>query len=102
MNAGTKYTPPFELTFLANQQAALFGQLCVDEGDVKNTYGTGCFLLMNTGSRAVKSKNGLITTLGASLSKPQYVLEGSVFAAAPSAVVSNIFGRRTGQPRISA
>ena len=65
---------------VGDQQAALFGQLCVDEGDVKNTYGTGCFLLMNTGSRAVKSKNGLITTLGASLSKPQYVLEGSVFA----------------------
>lgn len=65
---------------VGDQQAALFGQLCLNDGDVKNTYGTGCFLLMNTGSRAVKSKNGLITTLAASLEKPQYALEGSVFA----------------------
>ncbi len=63
-----------------DQQSALFGQLCLDEGDVKNTYGTGCFLLMNTGDKAVKSSNGLITTLAASFGgKPQYVLEGSVF-----------------------
>ncbi|MDE7086746.1 MAG: glycerol kinase GlpK, partial [Clostridia bacterium] len=63
-----------------DQQAALFGQLCVNEGDVKNTYGTGCFLLMNTGDNAVKSYNGLVTTLGASVNgKPPYVLEGSVF-----------------------
>ena len=63
-----------------DQQAALFGQLCVNEGDVKNTYGTGCFLLMNTGENAVKSYNGLVTTLGASVNgKPPYVLEGSVF-----------------------
>lgn len=63
-----------------DQQAALFGQLCVNAGDVKNTYGTGCFLLMNTGNKAVKSSNGLVTTLGAGLSgKPCYVLEGSVF-----------------------
>lgn len=64
---------------VGDQQGALFGQLCVNEGDVKNTYGTGCFLLMNTGRRAVRSENGLITTLAASLSKPDYVLEGSVF-----------------------
>ena len=65
---------------VGDQQAALFGQLCTKEGDLKNTYGTGCFLLMNTGSRAVKSKNGLITTLGATLSdRPPFVLEGSVF-----------------------
>ena len=64
---------------VGDQQGALFGQLCVGEGDVKNTYGTGCFLLMNTGSRAVRSENGLITTLAASLAKPDYVLEGSVF-----------------------
>ncbi|MCM1289699.1 MAG: glycerol kinase GlpK [Corallococcus sp.] len=65
---------------VGDQQAALFGHLAVHEGDVKNTYGTGCFLLMNTGDKAVKSKNGLITTLGASLDdKPPYVLEGSVF-----------------------
>lgn len=63
-----------------DQQAALFGQTCFKAGDVKNTYGTGCFLLMNTGNKSVKSRNGLITTLGAGLSdKPDYVLEGSVF-----------------------
>ena len=63
-----------------DQQAALFGQLCVHEGDVKNTYGTGCFLLLNTGDKAVKSYNGLVTTLGACAGgKPPYVLEGSVF-----------------------
>lgn len=64
-----------------DQQAALFGQLCVREGDVKNTYGTGCFLLMNTGAKAVESANGLVTTLGACAvgSRPPYVLEGSVF-----------------------
>lgn len=65
---------------VGDQQSALFGQLCISEGDLKNTYGTGCFLLMNTGDRAVKSKNGLVTTLGATLSdRPPYVLEGSVF-----------------------
>lgn len=63
-----------------DQQAALFGQLCVNVGDVKNTYGTGCFLMMNTGAQAVKSDNGLVTTLGASAGgRPPYVLEGSVF-----------------------
>ncbi len=63
-----------------DQQSALFGQLCVSAGDVKNTYGTGCFLLMNTGESAVKSRNGLVTTLGAAVSgRPPYVLEGSVF-----------------------
>lgn len=65
---------------VGDQQAALFGHLAVNEGDVKNTYGTGCFLLMNTGDKAVRSTNGLVTTLAASLTdKPQYVLEGSVF-----------------------
>ncbi len=65
---------------VGDQQAALFGHLCVKEGDLKNTYGTGCFLLMNTGEKPVKSSNGLVTTLGASLSeRPPYVLEGSVF-----------------------
>lgn len=64
---------------VGDQQAALFGHLAVNKGDVKNTYGTGCFLLMNTGDEAVKSTNGLVTTLGASLDKPPYVLEGSVF-----------------------
>ena len=65
---------------VGDQQAALFGHLAVEEGDVKNTYGTGCFLLMNTGHKPVKSTTGLVTTLGASLDdKPPYVLEGSVF-----------------------
>jgi len=65
---------------VGDQQAALFGQLCTEKGSLKNTYGTGCFLLMNTGDDPVRSKNGLVTTLGASLSdKPPYVLEGSVF-----------------------
>lgn len=62
-----------------DQQSALFGQLCTSAGELKNTYGTGCFLLMNTGSQAVKGKCGLLTTLSASTGKPQYVLEGSVF-----------------------
>ena len=63
-----------------DQQAALFGQTCFTPGEAKNTYGTGCFLLMNTGDRAVKSQNGLVTTLGATVEgKPCYVLEGSVF-----------------------
>ena len=65
-----------------DQQAALFGQCCFEEGDVKNTYGTGCFLLMNTGSRGIVSKNGLLTTIAASVSdKVEYALEGSVFVA---------------------
>ncbi len=66
---------------VGDQQAALFGHLCVNKGDIKNTYGTGCFLLMNTGDTAVKSNNGLVTTLSACLAdqKPQYILEGSVF-----------------------
>lgn len=65
---------------VGDQQSALFGQLCLEKGSVKNTYGTGCFLLMNTGDCAVESRNGLVTTLGASVGgKPCYVLEGSVF-----------------------
>jgi glycerol kinase len=63
-----------------DQQAALFGQCCFDKGDAKNTYGTGCFLLMNTGDKPTESRNGLLTTIAASLpGKVQYVLEGSVF-----------------------
>jgi glycerol kinase len=65
-----------------DQQAALFGQACFEPGTMKNTYGTGCFLLLNTGNKRVESQNGLITTLGAGVSnKPVYVLEGSVFVA---------------------
>ncbi len=64
-----------------DQQAALFGQCCFGSGDTKNTYGTGCFLLMNTGSKRLTSENGMITTIAATLrGKPvQYALEGSVF-----------------------
>ena len=66
---------------VGDQQGALFGQLCVNKGDIKNTFGTGCFMLMNTGDTPIKSKHGLVTTLGASLEgkRPDYVLEGSVF-----------------------
>jgi glycerol kinase len=63
-----------------DQQASLFGQCCFEKGEAKNTYGTGCFLLMNTGSEAPESRNGLLTTIAASLEgKIQYALEGSVF-----------------------
>lgn len=63
-----------------DQQAALFGQKCFCEGDIKNTYGTGCFLLMNTGAAAFDSKNGLITTIAADAGDNIcYALEGSVF-----------------------
>lgn len=65
-----------------DQQAALFGQCCFDKGDVKNTYGTGCFLLMHTGKEAVISKHGLLTTIAASdKDEIEYALEGSVFVA---------------------
>lgn len=65
-----------------DQQAALFGQACLEEGMVKNTYGTGCFMLMNTGDKKVVSRNGLITTLACSTGENiQYALEGSVFVA---------------------
>ena len=65
-----------------DQQAALFGQACFEEGMVKNTYGTGCFLLMNTGKKFMISENGLITTMACSLDNNiEYALEGSVFVA---------------------
>lgn len=66
-----------------DQQAALFGQCCFDEGMAKNTYGTGCFMLMNTGSRKIDSANGLLTTIawGLTEGKVEYALEGSVFIA---------------------
>lgn len=68
-----------------DQQAALFGQCCFDKGDVKNTFGTGSFILMNTGNEAIRSKAGLITTIAASTSGvPEYALEGSVFVAGAS------------------
>ncbi|MDE6063636.1 MAG: glycerol kinase GlpK [Lachnospiraceae bacterium] len=65
-----------------DQQAALFGQCCFEPGEVKNTYGTGCFLLMNTGEKAIQSKSGLLTTIAASTGEQvEYALEGSVFVA---------------------
>ena len=68
-----------------DQQAALFGQCCFEPGDVKNTYGTGCFMLMNTGEEAVKSDNGLLTTIAIGCDgKVEYALEGSVFVAGAS------------------
>lgn len=68
-----------------DQQAALFGQCCFYPGEAKNTYGTGCFLLMNTGTEAVTSKNGLLTTIAASADGiVRYALEGSIFMAGAS------------------
>lgn len=65
-----------------DQQAALFGQACFESGEAKNTYGTGCFMLMNTGEKAVKSENGLLTTLAYGIDgKVNYALEGSIFVA---------------------
>ena len=65
-----------------DQQAALFGQACFEKGEAKNTYGTGCFMLMNTGSRMYPSKNGLLTTIAIGLDgKIEYALEGSIFVA---------------------
>lgn len=65
-----------------DQQAALFGQCCFNAGEAKNTYGTGCFLLMNTGEKPIVSKNGLLTTIAASREgEKRYALEGSVFVA---------------------
>lgn len=65
-----------------DQQAALFGQMCHEPGTAKNTYGTGCFLLMNTGDKAVESKNGLLTTIAWGVDdKVEYALEGSIFVA---------------------
>ncbi|MEK4030105.1 glycerol kinase GlpK [Pseudobacillus sp. FSL P4-0506] len=65
-----------------DQQAALFGQACYDEGMAKNTYGTGCFMLMNTGEKAVSSRHGLLTTIAWGIDgKVEYALEGSIFVA---------------------
>lgn len=65
---------------IGDQQAALFGQMCVEKGMAKNTYGTGCFLMMNIGNRPIMSSNRLITTIAWQLrNKPTYALEGSVF-----------------------
>lgn len=76
---GSNYEIP--ITGIAgDQQAALFGQCCFNKGDVKNTYGTGCFLLMNTGKTPVISKNGLVTTIAWGINgEVEYALEGSIF-----------------------
>lgn len=68
-----------------DQQAALYGHLCVEAGQAKNTYGTGCFMLMNTGERAVRSQNGLLTTIACNAKgEPCYALEGSIFMGGAS------------------
>ncbi len=68
-----------------DQQAALFGQTCFEPGDVKNTYGTGCFMLMNTGDQIIHSKNGLLTTIAWGIDgKVTYALEGSIFIGGAS------------------
>lgn len=68
-----------------DQQSALFGQTCFEEGSAKNTYGTGCFLLMNTGEKLVNSKNGLLTTIAWGIDdKVTYALEGSIFMGGAS------------------
>lgn len=68
-----------------DQQAALFGQCCFEPGDVKNTYGTGCFLLLNTGRKAEVSNEGMLTTIAATVGdEVQYALEGSIFVAGAS------------------
>ena len=65
-----------------DQQAALFGQTCFEKGEAKNTYGTGCFLLMNTGDKPIRSENGLVTTIAWGIDgKVTYALEGSIFVA---------------------
>lgn len=71
------------LAVAGDQQAALFGQACFEEGQAKNTYGTGCFLLANSGAKSVRSANRLLTSLGADAraNQPRYVIEGSVFVA---------------------
>ena len=70
------------LSVVGDQQAALFGQMCFTKGQIKNSYGTGCFVVMNTGSEAISSNQGLITTLAVDGSgEPCYALEGSIFIA---------------------
>ncbi|MEC7830510.1 MAG: glycerol kinase GlpK [Pseudomonadota bacterium] len=67
---------------IGDQQSAAIGQFCFDEGDIKSTYGTGCFVLLNTGTKIVKSKNGILSTIGYRINnKISYALEGSIFMA---------------------
>jgi glycerol kinase len=79
--SGLIFSTKIPITGVAgDQQAALFGQMCVHQGMAKNTYGTGCFIMLNTGNKAVRSKNRMLTTVAWQLnSKTTYALEGSVF-----------------------
>jgi glycerol kinase len=81
--AGTVFAANIPIAGIAgDQQAALFGQMCTEKGMVKNTYGTGCFMLMNIGDKPILSKNNLVTTLAWSINgKVEYALEGSIFIA---------------------
>ena len=82
-SALSKITDGYEIpiaSLIGDQQSSLFGQCCFNEGDIKNTYGTGCFMLMNTKDRIVNSDNGLLTTIAWKINdKVEYALEGSVF-----------------------
>src|SRR4029079_12858007 len=79
----TIFSRPIPIAGIAgDQQAALFGQVCNRPGMVKNTYGTGCFMLMNTGSKPMASKNNLLTTIAWRIGdRTEYALEGSIFIA---------------------
>lgn len=80
--SGTFDTPVPVAGIAGDQQAALFGQMCIDQGMVKNTYGTGCFMMMNVGNRPVTSKSNLLTTVGWRIGDTTtYALEGSIFIA---------------------
>ena len=82
--SGTLFYLIFSLGSLGDQQAALFGQTCFEAGEMKNTYGTGCFILMNTGTVAVNSSNGLVTTVAYQIGQDgpvYYALEGSITIA---------------------
>ena len=88
---------------LGDQQAALFGQACFNPGDAKNTYGTGCFMLMNTGTTPVQSHNGLLTTVGykLGLGKSRFCLEGSIaIAGASGSMADGITWRSSRNPTI--
>lgn len=79
---GSSGTPIPISGIAGDQQAALFGQACFNSGDIKNTYGTGCFMLMNTGDKCIRSHNGLLTTIAIGINnKVEYALEGSIFIA---------------------
>ena len=84
--SGVKAACVFPVAGIAgDQQAALYGHLCTRAGQVENTYGTGCFMLLHTGDKAITSKNGLLTTIACNAKgEPEYALEGSVFIAGAS------------------